>query len=108
MVSLDQDRAYVAAGESHQITLTFLNPEDACYDTTNGFTVRVYTYDETAALTDFTPVEQTFTFGREGDPLSQTITLNTASSGAGKSFTLRIQRDIGVVGVWDIAEIRMQ
>ena len=107
-MSLDQDRIYVTAGESRTVTLSFLNAEDACYDKEKGFSVRVYTYDETASLSDFTPIDEVLTFGRDGDPLFYDITLNTAASGAGKTFTLRIQRDIGVIGIWDIAEIRMQ
>jgi hypothetical protein len=108
VVSLNTDRLRPASGEPITLTLTFLNPEEACYDHENGFTVRVYTMDDTALPgIDYSYFEQTFTFGRVGDPLEQMITLTTTSSCRGKDFTLRIQRDIGVIGIYDICELRV-
>ena len=106
VVSLSAERIRAAAGDPLEIKLTFLNPDEACYDHETGFTVRVYTLDDTALPdADYAAYEQTFTFGRAGDPVEQVLKLSTTKSAAGKDFTLRIQRDIGVVGIYDICEI---
>lgn len=98
-----------AAGGTYQFTLTFLNPDDSCYETDNGFTVQVYTMDESAtANDDYVPVSTACTFGRSGDPLSYTFDIETLASAAGKDLTLRIKRDVGVVGIYDIAELKLK
>jgi hypothetical protein len=109
VVSLDTDRLVEAAGGTYQFTLTFLNPDDSCYDTENGFTIEVYTMDETAtADADYTPVRASCIFGRSGDPLSYTFDIATMAGAAGKDLTLQIKRDIGVIGIYDIGELKLK